>query len=126
MKVKFETVFRGIVGTLVLSLAGAMWAEAQTITNRTTTTGTNGSALVRSVERFEAAPVTFKLDEIPALREHAFLGEPLWKYVASLIYLLLAFYISKLIDLASGVWLKKLTSQRQWKLDFCSSCFTGP
>jgi len=66
------------------------------------------SALVRDVENFRA--VTFNLDQFAPLRENTFLGEPLWKYVASLIYLLLAFYAAKLIDFIARLWLKRITS----------------
>ncbi len=40
----------------------------------------------------------------------SFLGEPLWKYPASLIYILLAFCTAKLIDIVSFAWIKKLTA----------------
>jgi MscS family membrane protein len=115
-----------MLAILLLSLAGAIWAGAQTNTNRTAITSTNASPLVREVERFERAQLTFKLDEVAALREHKILGEPLWKYLASFVYLLLAFYISKLIDLATGVWLKKLVTRREWKLEFLVELLHGP
>src|SRR5262249_18761517 len=43
--------------------------------------------------------------------------EPLWKYIASLIYIFLAFYVSKLLDYLTRVWLKKFTSRTKTQLD---------
>src|SRR5947199_6756828 len=41
--------------------------------------------------------LTFGLDRIPILR-HPIMGNPLWQYLASLIFILLAFYFAKLLD----------------------------
>jgi MscS family membrane protein len=67
------------------------------------------SALIQDVERLKA--VTFNLDQFAPLRDNTFLGEPLWKYAASLIYVLLALYTAKLIDYITRVWLKRVTSR---------------
>ena len=87
---------------------GAMPLSAQTNTNKPSITNRT-SALIQDVERLK--PVTFDLDQFAPLRETTFLGEPLWKYIASLIYVLLAFYAAKLIDLVTRVWLKRITSR---------------
>src|SRR5208283_1491425 len=108
MKVKFDAFFRGCIVFVVFTLVWAVWAGAQTATN-----GANGatndqpSLLVKEVERLEVHPLTFGLDRLPILREVRLLGEPLWKYLASLIYILLAFYVSKLIDFIVRIRLKK-------------------
>jgi MscS family membrane protein len=52
----------------------------------------------------------------PFLRYH-FWGNELWKYLFSLIYIFLAFYISKLLDFLTRVWLKRWTSKTAAKLD---------
>jgi MscS family membrane protein len=116
MRVKFQSVFRGF---LVLLLVAAAWAvcAAAVQTNAPPAPTNQPSALVKGVERLSEHPLTFKLDEIEILRGHSFLGEPLWKYLASLIYVLLAFYAAKLIDLLANVWLKRLASQTETKLD---------
>jgi MscS family membrane protein len=44
-------------------------------------------------------------------------GTPLWQYCASLIYIFLAFYISKALDFLTRVWLKKLTVKTETKFD---------
>jgi MscS family membrane protein len=61
--------------------------------------------------------LTFGLDRIPVLRDNRFLAEPLWKYIASLIYVFLAFYAAKLCNLITFVWLKKLTARTETKID---------
>ncbi len=66
---------------------------------------------------FEAAYLTFGLDRVGVLRDYGLLGEPLWKYLASLIYLLLAIWVSRLIDFVVGVWLKRLAVRTTTKLD---------
>jgi MscS family membrane protein len=60
--------------------------------------------------------LTFGLDRIPPLQVHAF-GNPIWQYLASLIYIILAFYISKLLDLFIHVRLRKWAERTETKLD---------
>lgn len=52
----------------------------------------------------------------PFLRYH-FLGNELWKYLFSLIYIFLAFYVSKFLDYLTRVWLKKYAAKTKSKLD---------
>jgi MscS family membrane protein len=87
---------------------------AQTNTNKVSVTNVP-SALLRDVERLQ--PVTFNLDQFAPLRDNTFLGEPLWKYLASLIYVLLALYAAKLVDWITRIWLKRVTSGRQGSID---------
>jgi MscS family membrane protein len=102
-----------------LLLLGCCWMvcdslAAQTNTNKVSVTNVP-SALLRDVERLQ--PVTFNLDQFAPLRDNTFLGEPLWKYLASLIYVLLALYAAKLVDWITRIWLKRVTSGRQGSLD---------
>jgi MscS family membrane protein len=60
--------------------------------------------------------LTFGLDRIPFLR-HQVLGNPLWQYLASLIFLLLAFYVSRLLDQLIQVRLRKWAQRTSTKLD---------
>jgi MscS family membrane protein len=118
MRLKFETAFRGAMICLVITFVLGLWASAQTNTNQAPNTATNApSALFRMVEHAQEHPLTFGLDQIKPLRETQILGEPVWKYLASLIYLLLAFYVSKLIDWITQVWLKRLSERTQTQLD---------
>ena len=118
MRVKFKSLFRLFLSFLFVLWAWALWAAVVDSTNRTSTPYTNQpAAFVRTVEQLENYSLTFKLDEIPALREHSFLGEPLWKYLASLLYIVLAVVVAKIIDVVTSVWLKKLASRTDTKLD---------
>src|SRR2546427_2998260 len=128
MKVHFNTFFRGVILVLLISLAWSLWAGAQTITNQSKASETNaGSAPGKGLEHPDGRYVTFGLERVEPLRRFAILGEPLWKYIASLIYILLAFYVSKLIDLVTCVWLKKLAARTETKLDdFLLELLHGP
>ncbi|HWW02782.1 MAG TPA: mechanosensitive ion channel family protein [Candidatus Acidoferrum sp.] len=118
MKLKFETAFRAGLLFFVFTLAWSLWASAQTNTNKLSLATTNQpSALVEKVEHLEEHPLTFGLDRLPLLRDQSVFGEPLWKYAASLVYILLAFYASKLLDFVARIWLRKLASRTETKLD---------
>lgn len=101
-------------------------AAAQTNTNKPAARVTNApSALVEDVEKLK--PVTFDLDQFAPLREKTFLGEPLWKYVASLIYILLAFYAVKLMDFIARIWLRRVAERREGSFDgVMLELFHGP
>jgi len=115
---KPKRLLHGFVILLLIAFEQSFPANAQTLTNKAVTPPTNApSAFVTSVERLQARPLTFHLDRIPALQEFTILGEPLWKYVASLIYILLAFYAAKLIDFIAKVCLQKVTARIQTGLD---------
>src|ERR1035438_3611624 len=114
MRYRFDTVFRAIVVFLLATLAWGIWANAQTNTNQSPVLATNQpSTLIRNVERLEEHHLTFGLDRLEPLREHTLLGEPLWKYAASLIYILLAFYAARLVDFLARVWLKRLAARTE-------------
>jgi MscS family membrane protein len=118
MRLRFETVWRTGMVFLLGMLAWSLWAGAQTVTNKPAVSDTNApSTLVRSVQKLEAHRLTFGLDRIEPLREFTLLGEPLWKYVASIIYILLAFYAARLVDFIARVWLKRLAARTETRLD---------
>jgi MscS family membrane protein len=101
-----------LFAALLLALAWSIWAAAPPATNAPSLESTNSVPdLVQRMHHFEEHPLTFKLDTIPFLNEHHFLGEPLWKYIASLLYVLLAFYAAKLIDIITRVWLRRLATR---------------
>lgn len=63
-----------------------------------------------------AAWLTFGLDRVPGLG-YEVLGNPLWQYLAFLIYVALAFYASKLLDALIQHRLQKWAARTQTKLD---------
>jgi MscS family membrane protein len=79
---------------------------------------TGAAAESQSVRiRVYNALLTFGLDRVPALEYDRIFGIPLWQYCASLIYIFLAFYISKILDFLTRVWLKKLTARTKTQFD---------
>jgi MscS family membrane protein len=116
MRQEFQRVIGA--GSLLLFVLLAADFRACAQTNKAPVVSTNvPSPLLTDLERLEAHPLTFGLDQVTALRGVSLLGEPLWKYVASLIYILLAFYAAKVIDFITRVWLSKITAKTQTKLD---------
>jgi MscS family membrane protein len=112
----------------LLGLAGVLfwsvWANAQieatnvpAVTNAPPSARAAASTLVDQLANSEEHYLTFGLDRIAVLKSVAVLGQPLWKYGASLIYILLAFLGSKLLDNLVNRWLKKLTQRTETKLD---------
>jgi hypothetical protein len=100
MTLKFETVFRGFLLFFLILALGGIWAVAQTAEKAPEAPNSTNSPslLARHLDQLEGHYLTFGLDRIKLLTENRLFGEPLWKYVASLIYILLAFYVSKTND----------------------------
>jgi MscS family membrane protein len=108
-------------------LVWAIWASAQT-TNPSVVAGSaqaqeaavaankTAAAAVVSMGQANQGFLTFGLDRISWLQAPLF-GNPRWKFLASLIYLVLAFYVSKLLDYLIQVRLKKWAARTETKLD---------
>jgi len=60
--------------------------------------------------------LTFGLDRVEWL-QGTLLGNPVWQYVASLLYIVLAFYAAKLVDCFFRTQLRKATSRTQTQTD---------
>ncbi len=54
--------------------------------------------------------------KLPFLKQMVW-GNELWKYLFSLLYIFLAFYVSKLLDHLTRIWLKKWAERTQTKFD---------
>jgi MscS family membrane protein len=63
------------------------------------------------------ALLTFGLDRIPFLERQKAFDIPLWQFAAALIYIFLAFYVSKVLDFLTRVWLKKWAEKTATKFD---------
>jgi MscS family membrane protein len=128
MKFKLESIYR--VGLLVLFLAifWSVWASAQESTNTTAAVSTNNTSRVDVRAELDKAGAPEK----PAAPEwiqklaadwpvfhlqYPLLGNELWKYLFSLVYIFLAFYVSKCLDFLTRVWLKKWAEKTESKLD---------
>ena len=127
----FEKVFRSLMVLLLVILAWSVWRSAAE-TNLTTEAaaglavasnnpaGTNSlPATAKSILVKEFASPDWIINlakDWPFLRYH-FCGNELWKYIFSLIYIFLAFYVSKFLDYLTRVWLKKWADKTESKLD---------
>ncbi|HVV01781.1 MAG TPA: hypothetical protein VHH88_10500, partial [Verrucomicrobiae bacterium] len=118
MKVRFKTCFRLWMALLLIAAGWSLVAGAQTASNKPALTNTPvPKAAVSRFDRLEPKNVTFGLDRVPALRDNRFLGEPLWKYAASILYVIAAFLLARLVDIVLFVWLRKLAARTRTEID---------
>jgi MscS family membrane protein len=129
MKLKFEAFYRGFIGICLVVLFWACLVSAQT--NAPVNPPDEGakpaaaSAKVAAEQANNVVKTFLGLDEATdaAIRQEypwlfkEIFGNALWKYIASFIYIFLAFYISKLMDYLVGVWLKNWAKKTTTKLD---------
>lgn len=126
MRIRFETFYRGLLVFLACMVWFSFYAMAQQQTNAPASTNaptataasTNSvslsSQLLRKVLPEEA--ITLGLDHFQPLK-HTLFDIPLWQYLASLIYIFLAFYISKAIDFFIRKVVKRWTAKTETKFD---------
>lgn len=111
MKSKMKTVFLRLVLGLALWSAGLVSIPAQPAIDAVTNAPASQAA---------APPartwLTFGLDRIEWLQT-TWLGNPAWQYFASLLYLVLALYASKLVDFLFQTQIKKLAARTKTQLD---------
>ena len=123
MKWRFESCYRLGLAVLVLAAFWAVWASAQTApTNAPTLTPTNQPGAIEhnlgDLEKEQGEhDLVFHLDHVDVLRTQTLFGQPLWKFLSSLIYIFLAFYVSKFLDYLTGVWLKRWAEKTESKFD---------
>ena len=121
MKWRFEWLYRAGLGLLLVIAFWSVWANAQSSATNLESAGLKTPAARNTslalFSEVEKTYLTFGLDTIPLLRNHALLGEPLWKYIASLIYIVLAFYVAKSIDFIISRWLKRWAAKTETKYD---------
>ncbi len=115
--------FLGLSAVLwtLLFLGLPHWLGAQTNTNPPAATNaparsTPATNLIAQLADERREILTFGLDSFEPLRT-TFLGNPLWQYLASLIYIVLAFHVAKFLDWLARVWLRKFISQTRTTLD---------
>ena len=114
MKWRFEWCYRFGLAVLFVIAFWSVWASAQ----ETNTFATNAiPSALPAIIKLPHHALTFGLDRVDVLREQTFLEQPLWKYLASLIYIALAFCVAWLLDLFVNVWLKKLAARTDTKYD---------
>lgn len=132
MKLKFETLYRGFIGLCLLMLLWSFYAGAQTASTATNqppatnvlakaaNTNDTSAATKGDDEKAKAKQkdfLTFGLDKNDFLKNNTLFGNPYWKYIASLIYIFLAFYISKFLDFLVGAWLRNWAKKTKTQFD---------
>jgi MscS family membrane protein len=124
MKLKLETIYRTGLVLLMCLLVWSVWNSAAQPAGAEApaTEASNVSTNAPDEESPDTKPrPTPQLIEklsvnLPFLKRDLW-GNELWKYLFSLIYIFLAFYVSKLLDFLTRVWLKKLAARTQTKFD---------
>ena len=123
MNWRFSWAYRFGLAALFLAAFWAVWASAQpAVTNtaavsQTRQTGAFELKLGDLDKKLGEHDLLFHLDQVEVLRTHAIFGQPLWKFLSSLIYIFLAFYVSKFLDYLTGVWLKRWAEKTESKFD---------
>jgi MscS family membrane protein len=99
----------------------AVYASAQTNSTNVTTPGAVSGSIAQKLASLEELlgehDPLFHLDRLAMLRENTLFGQPLWKYLSSLVYIFLAFLISKGLDFLVGVWLKRWAERTKSNFD---------
>jgi MscS family membrane protein len=113
MRFRFEIIYRAGLLILFLTAFWAVWAGAQDTNAPVLAAGTvtNSPALLKLPQ----SVLPLGLEHF--LRDNTFLKQPLWKYLASLIYIVLAFWVAWLLDWIVNVWLKRLAARTETKYD---------
>jgi MscS family membrane protein len=122
--------YRVFLALLAATLVWSVWSSlaqnpADSAAQTNVVTVRNGAA--KAVESGAAAEAERKRLETPEWVERLaqdlpFLkwrwwGNELWKYLFSLIYIFLAFYVSKLLDYLTRVWLKRWAERTETQFD---------
>ncbi len=116
MKNKFKSIFRVYIGILVVILLFSVWVNAQTtMTNSAGTTNSVSIALANSKAN-STNSLTFGFDQISVLQTGV-LGFPIFQYIASLIYIAIAYLGTRLIDFISIKILKGIAARTETKYD---------
>lgn len=113
MKFRFEFIYRLGLALLALVAFWAVWANAEpsTVTNLPPAAESTGT----STNQFQA--LTFGLDKIDSLNKYKPLGQPLWKYLASLIYIVLAVCVAWFLDFVVSAWLRRVSARKKTSYD---------
>jgi MscS family membrane protein len=101
MKWRYQWVYRVGLAILCATAFWAVYASAQEAPATNAPAATAGT------------PLTFDLDHVGVLRNLSLLDEPLWKYLASLIYVVLAFGVAKFLDYLVHGWLRRLAAGKK-------------
>ena len=121
MRSKFDVIYRGFLVLVCALLLWSVWPAIGQETNAQRDTSkvevsasvtTSGGKTAKSDESEAQKKVMHTPQWVEKLAvnfpflTYTWWGNELWKYIFSLIYIFLAFYVSKLLDYLTRVWLK--------------------
>ena len=126
MQRKFQWLYYGLLVALGGLLVWSVWRSAAQNSNDVAAAAITARAdgltnhlgpIVSLVKKMETPEWVERLAvDFPFLRQ-MWWGNELWKYLFSLIYIFLAFYISKFLDFLTRVWLNKWAEKTETKFD---------
>ena len=116
MKWRFQWIYRLGLALLLVVAFWSVWASAQTATHPPASKVTTNAALLMR-HLLPNHSMSFGLDQMDFLCDTKALGEPLWKYLASFIYIALAFCAAWLLDLFVSGWLRRVAAKTSSKYD---------
>jgi MscS family membrane protein len=120
MQWRFEWVYRLALAALFVGAVWTVWAGASAAPASSPETVPFAAAPNLNTNTrplFKISAMTFGLDQVDYLRLTTLLGQPLWRYLASFIYIVLAFFAAKLVDLVVNGWLKRLAAKTETHYD---------
>lgn len=129
MQKQLEFLYRALLALLCVTLLWSVWRagaqeDARPAAAAANAALTNSAALDKKAEADLPArqPIATpqwmeRLAGTFPFLEWELWGNELWKYLFSLIYIFLAFYVSKFLDYLTRVWLKKLATKTETKFD---------
>ena len=101
--------------SLALLLIGSVHAQTNTTLVSTNQTDVLAESHMRFIDQNREL-LTFGLDRVPALQTEI-AWHPLWQYIATLLYVAIAFFAAKLVDWIINSWLKALTRRTNTQFD---------
>jgi MscS family membrane protein len=97
---------------------GLLWMQAQALAQTTTNAPAPlGPPVAATLKAEPNIWLTFGLDRLSVLQYRPVADIPLWQYLASLIYIFLAFYVSKVLDAFISGRAKQWAERTTTKLD---------
>ena len=127
MQRKFQWLYYGLLVSLGVLLVWSVWRSAAQNSNDVagaaiTQFGAGAGSSTNQVTGAIKPPMETpqwveKLASDFTFLKQVWWGNELWKYIFSLIYIFLAFYISKFLDFLTRVWLKKWAEKTETKFD---------
>ncbi len=116
---RFQTIlfrlYMVVLGAILVWSVFTYSQDANTTTVRTETVPGQSTAV--NVVLSDTPPaLSFGLDKVDEL-QRVWMGIPAWQYIASLIYVALAFLAAKIFDWIVTVQLRKVAAKTKWRLD---------